>query len=91
MWTCPRLAAIQREKLEPHSKLIPLHPNHHKTLQLKFLRKTKCLIHRKGLSTFRQNKGNRYNEKCSTNTTKYQGSLFSGLILNLWLQIMSLF
>ena len=31
----------KRQKLEPHSKLFPLHPNHHKTLQLKFLRKTK--------------------------------------------------
>lgn len=38
--------------------------------------------------TFRQNKGNLYNEKChSIDTTKYQGSLFLGLIFNLWLQI----
>ena len=45
-------------------------------------------IDRVSPQTFRQNKGNLYNDKChSTDTTKYQGSLFLGLIFNLWLKI----
>jgi len=75
---------IQRRKLKPSSKLFPLRHNHHKTL----LRKNVEYIDKVSPQTFRQNKGNLYNEKChSTDTTKYQGSLFLGLIFNLWLQI----
>ena len=75
---------IQRRKLKPSSKLLPLHHNHHKTL----LRKNVEYIGKVSPQTFRQNKGNLYKEKChSTDTTKCQGSLFLGLIFNLGLQM----
>ena len=80
----PKAVIIQRRKLKSSSKLFPLHHNHHKTL----LRKNVEYIEKVSPQTFRQNKGDLYNEKChSTDTTKYQGSLFLGLIFNLWLQI----